>query len=93
MAAACWRGHAAAGLSIAGFSDQTDPIPATEPADRLGTFIAHKETNGGQTVHRLDIRVRYENETVFFEIQPLVVVIWTEAGGRAAHFSPFIYGL
>ena len=54
------------------FSDETsnadDPILALVPEDRRGTLIAHKETKGGQTVYRFDIRVQGENETVFFEI-------------------------
>lgn len=46
----------------------TDPILALVPKDRRRTLIAHKETKGGQTVYRFDIRVQGGNETVFFEI-------------------------
>ena len=49
-------------------ANETDPILAMVPADRRGTLIAHKESKGGQTVYRFDIRVQGENETVFFEI-------------------------
>jgi protocatechuate 3,4-dioxygenase alpha subunit len=54
------------------FSDEAangaDPILAMVPADRRGTLIAHKETQGDRTVYRFDIRVQGENETVFFDI-------------------------
>ena len=54
------------------FSDEkandADPILALVPADRRGTLIAHKESKGGKTVYRFDIRVQGENETVFFEV-------------------------
>jgi protocatechuate 3,4-dioxygenase alpha subunit len=54
------------------FSDEkandTDPILALVPAGRRGTLIAHKETRGGQTVYRFDIRVQGKDETVFFDI-------------------------
>ena len=49
-------------------SNAEDPILALVPEDRRGTLIAHKQTRGGQTVYRFDIRVQGENETVFFEI-------------------------
>jgi protocatechuate 3,4-dioxygenase, alpha subunit len=49
-------------------ANESDPILALVPADRRETLIAHKETKGGQTVYRFDIRVQGENETVFFEI-------------------------
>jgi protocatechuate 3,4-dioxygenase alpha subunit len=44
------------------------PILVSVPADRRGTLVAHKESKGGQTVYRFDIRVQGENETIFFEI-------------------------
>ena len=49
-------------------ANAADPILALVPADRRGTLIAHKETRGGQTVYRFDIRVQGDNETVFFDI-------------------------
>jgi protocatechuate 3,4-dioxygenase alpha subunit len=49
-------------------SNADDPILTLVPEDRRGTLIAHRETRGGQTVYRFDIRVQGENETVFFEI-------------------------
>jgi len=49
-------------------SNADDPILTLVPEDRRGTLIAHKETRGGQTVYRFDIRVQGENETVFFEV-------------------------
>lgn len=45
-----------------------DPILALVPEDRRGTLIAHKESKGGQTVYRFDIRIQGDNETVFFEV-------------------------
>jgi len=54
------------------FSDENandiDPILALVPAERRGTLIAHKETRGGQTAYRFDIRVQGKDETVFFDI-------------------------
>ena len=49
-------------------ANAADPILALVPADRRGTLIAHKETQGDQAVYRFDIRVQGENETVFFDI-------------------------
>lgn len=49
-------------------ANESDPILALVPADRRGTLVAHKQSKGGQTVYRFDIRVQGENETVFFEI-------------------------
>jgi protocatechuate 3,4-dioxygenase alpha subunit len=49
-------------------ANAADPILALVPADRRGTLIAAKETRGGKTVYRFDIRVQGENETVFFDI-------------------------
>jgi protocatechuate 3,4-dioxygenase, alpha subunit len=45
-----------------------DPILALVPAPRRGTLLAHKETRGGHSVYRFDIRMQGEGETVFFDI-------------------------
>jgi protocatechuate 3,4-dioxygenase alpha subunit len=54
------------------FSDEkandADPILAMVPAERRKTLIAHKETRGGQTTYRFDVRVQGKDETVFFDI-------------------------
>lgn len=54
------------------FSDEAanadDPILALVPADRRDTLIARRESKGGRTVYRFDIRVQGEGETVFFEV-------------------------
>jgi protocatechuate 3,4-dioxygenase, alpha subunit len=54
------------------FSDEkindADPILSLVPAARRGTLIAHKETRGGATIYRFDIRVQGKDETVFFDI-------------------------
>ena len=54
------------------FSDEaankTDPILSMVPAERRETLVARKESSGGQTVYRFDIRVQGDNETVFFDI-------------------------
>lgn len=49
-------------------ANASDPILALVPEERRGTLLAHKQSSGGQTVYRFDIRVQGENETVFFEI-------------------------
>ncbi len=49
-------------------ANAADPILNLVPADRRGTLIAAKESKGGQTVYRFDIRVQGGNETVFFDI-------------------------
>jgi protocatechuate 3,4-dioxygenase, alpha subunit len=49
-------------------ANANDPILALVPEDRRGTLLAGKQTSGGQTIYRFDIRVQGENETVFFEI-------------------------
>jgi len=54
------------------FSDEkandADPVLSLVPPGRRGTLIAHKETRGGATVYRFDIRVQGKDETVFFDI-------------------------
>ena len=54
------------------FSDEADnardAVLALVPADRRNTLIAQKETQGGTTVYRFNIRVQGDDETVFFEI-------------------------
>jgi protocatechuate 3,4-dioxygenase alpha subunit len=49
-------------------ANTADPILAMVPTERRDTLIARKESRGGQTVYRFDIRVQGENETVFFDI-------------------------
>jgi protocatechuate 3,4-dioxygenase, alpha subunit len=49
-------------------ANAADPILALVPAARRGTLLAHKETRGGQSVYRFDIRMQGEGETVFFDI-------------------------
>ncbi|MBV9347239.1 MAG: protocatechuate 3,4-dioxygenase subunit alpha [Pseudolabrys sp.] len=46
-------------------ANASDPVLSLVPADRRGTLIAKKESNGS---YRFDIRVQGENETVFFEV-------------------------
>jgi protocatechuate 3,4-dioxygenase alpha subunit len=54
------------------FPDQAanaaDTVLGLVPTDRKATLIAKKESRGGQTVYRFDIRVQGDNETVFFDI-------------------------
>ena len=54
------------------FSDEaandSDPILALVPADRVGLSSPIKEMRGDLPVYRFDIRVQGENETVFFDI-------------------------
>jgi protocatechuate 3,4-dioxygenase alpha subunit len=45
-----------------------DAILNLVPTDRRQTLIAKKESRGGQTVYRFDIRVQGDGETVFFDI-------------------------
>jgi protocatechuate 3,4-dioxygenase alpha subunit len=49
-------------------SNAADPVLAIVPTDRRQTLIATKESKGGQTLYRFDIRVQGDNETVFFDI-------------------------
>lgn len=42
-----------------------DPVLATVPAERRNTLIA---TRGADGVHRFDIRLQGDNETVFFDV-------------------------
>jgi protocatechuate 3,4-dioxygenase alpha subunit len=49
-------------------ANASDTILNMVPADRRGTLIAAKESKGGQTVYRFDIRVQGGDETVFFDI-------------------------
>jgi protocatechuate 3,4-dioxygenase alpha subunit len=49
-------------------SNDSDPILSLVPADRRATLIAKKESGGGGTVYRLDIRVQGGDETVFFDV-------------------------
>ncbi len=44
-----------------------DPILALVPAERRATLVARRETDSGEPVYRLDIRLQGEHETVFFE--------------------------
>ena len=54
------------------FADETsnasDPVLKLVPADRRDTLIAKKETQGGKTLYRFDIRLQGEGETVFFDV-------------------------
>jgi protocatechuate 3,4-dioxygenase alpha subunit len=43
-----------------------DPVLALVPAERRGTLIAVRES--GAAVYRFDIRLRGDNETVFFDV-------------------------
>ena len=45
-----------------------DPILALVPAERRGTLVAPKRSEGGETIYRFDIRVQGADETVFFDI-------------------------
>ncbi|MBZ0146639.1 MAG: protocatechuate 3,4-dioxygenase subunit alpha [Pseudorhodoplanes sp.] len=49
-------------------ANASDPILKLVPADRRDTLIAKKETQGGKTVYRFDIRLQGEGETVFFDV-------------------------
>jgi protocatechuate 3,4-dioxygenase alpha subunit len=49
-------------------ANAADPVLAIVPTDRRQTLIATKESKGGQTLYRFDIRVQGDNETVFFDI-------------------------
>jgi protocatechuate 3,4-dioxygenase alpha subunit len=46
----------------------SDPILKLVPGDRRDTLIAKKETQGGKSVYRFDIRLQGEGETVFFDV-------------------------
>jgi len=46
---------------------RTIPSWRRYPRSAVGLLFAYKESKGGQTVYRFDIRVQGENETVFFE--------------------------
>jgi protocatechuate 3,4-dioxygenase, alpha subunit len=45
-----------------------DPVLALVPADRRATLIAERQPGNGNAVYRLDIRLRGDDETVFFDI-------------------------
>jgi protocatechuate 3,4-dioxygenase alpha subunit len=45
-----------------------DPVLALVPADRRATLIATREPGNGNAVYRLDLRLRGDNETVFFDV-------------------------
>ena len=45
-----------------------DPVLALVPADRRATLIAECQPGNGNAVYRLDIRLRGDDETVFFDI-------------------------
>ena len=45
-----------------------DPVLAIVPAERRSTLIAARESGNGNAVHRLDLRLQGDNETVFFEV-------------------------
>jgi protocatechuate 3,4-dioxygenase alpha subunit len=49
-------------------ANASDPILKLVPAERRDTLIAKKETRGGKTVYRFDIRLQGEGETVFFDV-------------------------
>ncbi len=49
------------------FSDESDPVLDSVPADRRGTLIAKREDTPGGDVCRFDIRLQGEGETVFFD--------------------------
>jgi protocatechuate 3,4-dioxygenase alpha subunit len=49
-------------------ANATDAILNLVPADRRKTLVAAKESRGGKTVYRFDIRVQGDNETVFFDV-------------------------
>jgi protocatechuate 3,4-dioxygenase alpha subunit len=49
-------------------ANAADPVLTIVPTERRQTLIAGRETRGGQTVYRFDIRVQGANETVFFDI-------------------------
>jgi protocatechuate 3,4-dioxygenase alpha subunit len=48
-------------------TNAADPILALVPEERRATLIARREDRGGQPVYVLDIHLRGEGETVFFE--------------------------
>jgi protocatechuate 3,4-dioxygenase, alpha subunit len=49
-------------------ANASDPVLKLVPADRRETLIAKKESRGGKTVYRFDIRLQGEGETVFFDV-------------------------
>jgi len=49
-------------------ANASDPILKLVPAERRDTLVAKKETRGGKTVYRFDIRLQGEGETVFFDV-------------------------
>jgi protocatechuate 3,4-dioxygenase alpha subunit len=49
-------------------ANASDQILKLVPADRRDTLIARKETGGGTSIYRFDIRLQGEGETVFFDV-------------------------
>ena len=49
-------------------ANASDAVLKLVPADRRDTLIAKKETQGGKTIYRFDIRLQGEGETVFFDV-------------------------
>jgi protocatechuate 3,4-dioxygenase alpha subunit len=49
-------------------ANDKDAVLASVPAERRATLIAKRETHGGNTVYRFDIRMQGPNETVFFDL-------------------------
>jgi protocatechuate 3,4-dioxygenase alpha subunit len=43
-------------------------VLASVPAERRATLVAKRESSGGKTVYRFDIRMQGANETVFFDL-------------------------
>jgi protocatechuate 3,4-dioxygenase alpha subunit len=49
-------------------ANDKDAVLASVPTERRATLIAKRETHGGNTVYRFDIRMQGPNETVFFDL-------------------------
>jgi protocatechuate 3,4-dioxygenase, alpha subunit len=49
-------------------ANESDPVLALVPPDRRATLIATREPGNGSAVYKLDLRLRGDNETVFFDV-------------------------
>jgi protocatechuate 3,4-dioxygenase alpha subunit len=54
-------------FSDEGAANERDPVLASVPAARRRTLIAERQSLGGETVYRFDIRMQGKDETVFFD--------------------------